>query len=345
MSDSTITPLDANRDVGLIDDSDFARADCPKTLTERGEGFQVVFTPFALQAIHAHGKSSMNAEICGVLVGQPLRDERGAYLLIRAAVEGDSAKNHAAQVTFTAKTWAHIQEVMDSKYPDDRIVGWYHTHPGFGIFLSGMDLFIQDNFFNLPWQVAFVYDPKNEEEGAFTWQAGVASPAKYLVRDDVAEFGGQAPSDAMEPDAPPAPIERSTPPPATEGDETSEPAGNAAPTEQDADADGAPQPPVDGPASAEAFAAAFPALTLDEFATRLLTLERRQRYSDAILGQRIETLERRNRWLLLALAFTITFSVAWSLVIAPRVVNTTPAPRAPVAPPVATTQPGGGMDQ
>ena len=48
---------------------------------------------------------------------------------------------------------------MDAEHSEERIVGWYHTHPGFGIFLSGMDLFIQDHFFNLPWQVAFVYDP------------------------------------------------------------------------------------------------------------------------------------------------------------------------------------------
>lgn len=343
MSDSTITPPDANRDVGLIDASDFVREDCPKTLSERGEGFQVVFTPFALQAIHAHGKSSMNAEICGVLVGRPLQDERGAYLLIRAAVEGDSAKNHAAQVTFTAKTWAHIQEVMDSKYPDDRIVGWYHTHPGFGIFLSGMDLFIQDNFFNLPWQVAFVYDPKNEEEGVFTWQAGVASPAKYLIRDDAAEFGGQAPPDSVEPDPTTTMIDPADGPLETNDDKTSDSAGESNATENQGESDSHESPPGDGPASAEAFAAAFPALTLDEFATRLLTLERRQRYSDAILGQRIEVVERRNRWLLVALLFTITFSVVWTLVLAPRTTNTTPASQAPAVPVAATTQPTDAM--
>ena len=56
------------------------------------------------------------------------------------------------------------------------MIGWYHTHPGFGIFLSDMDVFICDNFFNLPWQVAFVYDPLGGDEGNFVWRAGQAEP-------------------------------------------------------------------------------------------------------------------------------------------------------------------------
>ena len=35
-----------------------------------------------------------------------------------------------------------------------------------------MDLFIHDNFFNFPWQIAFVYDPLGGDEGSFVWRAG-----------------------------------------------------------------------------------------------------------------------------------------------------------------------------
>ena len=35
-----------------------------------------------------------------------------------------------------------------------KIVGWYHTHPGFGVEFSEMDLFIQQNFFGGPAQIA-----------------------------------------------------------------------------------------------------------------------------------------------------------------------------------------------
>jgi hypothetical protein len=40
-----------------------------------------------------------------------------------------------------------------------QIVGWYHSHPGYGVEFSEMDVFIQKNFFSSPTQVGLVTDP------------------------------------------------------------------------------------------------------------------------------------------------------------------------------------------
>lgn len=153
----------------------------PSGVAGRDFKFQAIFTPEVLQAIHDHGKTSMEAEICGVLVGDVYRDTQGPFVRVHASIRGDSADSRNAQVTFKAETWTHIQQEMERDYPDSKIVGWYHTHPGFGIFLSGMDLFIQDNFFNLPWQIALVYDPQSEEEGVFIWREGKTERETHLV--------------------------------------------------------------------------------------------------------------------------------------------------------------------
>ena len=58
---------------------------------------------------------------------------------------------------------------MDRKYKDKKIVGWIHTHPNFGIFLSENDRFIQQNFFTDANQVAYVVDPIQNDEGFFFW--------------------------------------------------------------------------------------------------------------------------------------------------------------------------------
>jgi proteasome lid subunit RPN8/RPN11 len=146
--------------------------------------YQAVVRRMVLDEIHGHGKSITAAEVCGVLVGNVYRDEHGPYLYIGSAIRGDRASGLATQVTFTAETWSAIQVVMDRDHPDERIVGWYHTHPGFGIFLSGMDLFIQDHFFNLPWQVAFVYDPIGGDEGMFFWREGKADRQAFLIEEE-----------------------------------------------------------------------------------------------------------------------------------------------------------------
>ncbi|MBI2481446.1 MAG: hypothetical protein HYV60_23240, partial [Planctomycetia bacterium] len=65
--------------------------------------------------------------------------------------------------------WAQITRERD-EFPDDlQMVGWYHTHPDWGVFLSGMDMFICDNFFNKKLDVAFVIDPCRQDRGFFQW--------------------------------------------------------------------------------------------------------------------------------------------------------------------------------
>jgi hypothetical protein len=75
-------------------------------------------------------------------------------------------------VTFTHQTWAKINAEMDTKFDHLKIVGWYHTHPDFGIFLSDRDRFIQEHFFSGPGQFAHVIDPLRRTEGVFIWRGG-----------------------------------------------------------------------------------------------------------------------------------------------------------------------------
>jgi proteasome lid subunit RPN8/RPN11 len=180
------TSLDApaDRDAANLDASQYPWRDLPRLREERRDGYQVVMTRSALNDMHRHGRSSPDVEVCGVIVGNVYRDERGAYLYVEASIEGSHAAGKTAQVTFTAETWTHINDEMERNHPGRRILGWYHTHPGFGIFLSDMDLFIQNNFFNEPWQVAYVYDPKSGEDGVFVWRAGRAAREPHLVDPD-----------------------------------------------------------------------------------------------------------------------------------------------------------------
>ncbi len=120
-----------------------------------------------LQSIRQHARSSMKAEICGVLIGYVTANQ----LVIDGSIPGENAAQGEAHVTFTQATWEHIFRIKDRDFPDERIMGWYHSHPGFGVFLSDYDQFIHENFFSAPRQIAWVYDPHSDEEGCFAWQS------------------------------------------------------------------------------------------------------------------------------------------------------------------------------
>jgi proteasome lid subunit RPN8/RPN11 len=166
----------------------------------RSVSFQIVVRQSALNRIHVHGDSAPRTEVCGVLVGDVYHDETGPFLLIEHVIEGQAATGSAGQVTFTADTWQHIQLLMDRQYPDLRIVGWYHTHPGHGIFLSEMDVFLHESFFGLPWQAALVYDPRSGDEGIFSAAEGQAHRLDYIVEQDE-PIASSAPSPVLSPAA------------------------------------------------------------------------------------------------------------------------------------------------
>jgi proteasome lid subunit RPN8/RPN11 len=115
--------------------------------------------------IRQHARAFTKTEVCGVLVG----DENDGIISVEACIQGAKSLQAGTHVTFTQDTWEHIYKIKDRDYPEMRIVGWYHSHPGFGVFLSDHDTFIHTNFFSAPQQVAWVYDPHSDEEGCFGW--------------------------------------------------------------------------------------------------------------------------------------------------------------------------------
>lgn len=92
----------------------------------------------------------------------------------------------ASTLTFTHETWDYVHKEHEEKHPNTKIVGWQHTHPGYGIFLSNYDMFIQENFFNMPFQVAYVIDPVQHIRGFFQWKSGKVEKLKgFYIYDEV----------------------------------------------------------------------------------------------------------------------------------------------------------------
>ncbi|MGO9115733.1 MAG: Mov34/MPN/PAD-1 family protein, partial [Thermoguttaceae bacterium] len=138
------------------------------------QDFRIFFDRAIHQRIAAHAAEKLSLEICGVLVGQWHRDADGPFVLVDESIRCDKAVSNAGDVTFTHEAWNEVHQQMDSKFTDRDIVGWYHSHPNFGIFLSDRDCFIQEHFFNGPGQIAYVVDPVNGVEGVFAWRDGKA---------------------------------------------------------------------------------------------------------------------------------------------------------------------------
>ena len=128
------------------------------------EPLRIAVAGEAYAEVVSHGKESLDEEICGVLVGKIFQDQDGLWVAADAAIRGTSARQGGKHVTYTQETWEKIYEIKDRDHPSLNIVGWYHTHPGFGVEFSDMDRFIQQNFFSGAGQFALVSDPLSGDE-------------------------------------------------------------------------------------------------------------------------------------------------------------------------------------
>ncbi len=133
----------------------------------------VFFDRLAADQIERHALSDTSVELGGILLGKECQDPqtRIPFVWIRHAIEARHYENTQASFTYTHESWEEINRLRSEQYPDLDIVGWYHTHPDFGVFLSSHDLFIQRNYFSQPLQVAYVVDPIRQTRSFFVWRA------------------------------------------------------------------------------------------------------------------------------------------------------------------------------
>lgn len=124
----------------------------------------------AMCDMERHALDDTRVELGGVLLGGQYVDDAGRpFVLVSDSLRAEHYESTKGSFKFTHDTWSQISRQRD-EFPDDlQMVGWYHTHPDWGVFLSTMDMFICDHFFNKPLDVALVIDPCRQDRGMFMW--------------------------------------------------------------------------------------------------------------------------------------------------------------------------------
>jgi proteasome lid subunit RPN8/RPN11 len=126
-----------------------------------------------MRELESHANDNTDVELGGVLMGRQAIDGEGRpFVVVTDSIRAQHYQATRGSFKFTHETWEQITRDRDQMPHSLRMVGWYHTHPGWGVFLSGMDDFICENFFARPLDLALVLDPCRQEHGWFQWDEG-----------------------------------------------------------------------------------------------------------------------------------------------------------------------------
>ena len=164
----------------------------PQNVLPMGEHVEedknIYISQSAYKDIHRFTKNKLTNESGGMLVGNVIEALGKTNIVIQGFVEAKYCEATPTTLKFTHETWESVHSEIADRFEDGKIVGWIHTHPDFGIFLSEYDKFIQENFFKEEYQVAYVVDPIQKIEGFYFWINGRIEKCKgFYIFDKTGE--------------------------------------------------------------------------------------------------------------------------------------------------------------
>ena len=121
---------------------------------------KILFQVSAFDNMIIYLKSNLSAEQGGFLLGKSKPNDGIEISVFIPAFHTIAAKS---SLQFTAQTWDEYDDQKKEKFPGLELVGWAHTHPGLGVFLSNKDKTV-NMFFKY---IAVVWDPLRKEIGFF----------------------------------------------------------------------------------------------------------------------------------------------------------------------------------
>lgn len=133
--------------------------DAPKVDTAE----QVYISSLALLKMLKHGRAGVPMEVMGLMLGEFVDEYTVRVIDVFAMPQsGTGVSVEAVDPVFQAK----MLDMLKQTGRPEMVVGWYHSHPGFGCWLSGVDINTQQSFENLSERaVAVVVDPIQSVKG------------------------------------------------------------------------------------------------------------------------------------------------------------------------------------
>lgn len=139
----------------------------------------VYISSLALLKMLKHGRAGVPMEVMGLMLGDFLDEYTVNVVDVFAMPQsGTGVSVEAVDDVFQAK----MMDMLKQTGRDQMVVGWYHSHPGFGCWLSSVDVDTQRSFEQLNNRaVAVVVDPIQSVKGKVVIDAfRLISPATVV---------------------------------------------------------------------------------------------------------------------------------------------------------------------
>lgn len=139
-----------------------------------------------IERIMAHARQDTERECFGLLMGNVYMDSNCGvtWMYLQDAVPASQVDADITTVEVSRQEFMRINDEVDrireQTNDDVRKIGWYHSHPNYGIFMSNTDRLNQKRYYYQEWQLALVVDPIRATLGFFRGSSSNRCPHRVV---------------------------------------------------------------------------------------------------------------------------------------------------------------------
>ncbi|HHW67502.1 MAG: hypothetical protein PWP07_153 [Epulopiscium sp.] len=187
MSEFFYGPTDSSDEIEELEEIEETKRsflDNAKLVGEVPTGIHIYLEDYVYTYLYQYSKLNRGEEKGAALVGYYTEEFGEKMAIINGAIQFKSSLAED-KVLLTDEVLNEVKAKLNKYFPDRELMGWMHTQPGYGIFLTTQDIRLQKQFFGKPYQTLMIIDPIENMEAFFLWdKEEVRSAEGYYIYYD-----------------------------------------------------------------------------------------------------------------------------------------------------------------
>ena len=147
------------------------------------DGLRIYMEDYVHTYLYQYARSSATGEKLAVLMGKTIVIDGQKTVFISGVVQAKFTEKLKGMETITSQSWKYISEEIEKYFTDLTIVGWMHSRPSFGAFVTSRDEAYHKKVFNGDSQLFFVVDPV--VKGYFVYYEKNVQMQEYMLANSL----------------------------------------------------------------------------------------------------------------------------------------------------------------
>jgi len=153
-----------------------------RQIGESREHLKIYMEDYAYTFLKRMSKQDTESGCAAILLGEAKWKDSVSYLFVRSALKIEEPDISAEHMPFSDATWGSIHKDIEKYFPDQEVIGWTLSLPGFNMKINDIILRAHLNHFAGNQKVLFVMEPSEKEEAFFVYENNqMAKQSGYYI--------------------------------------------------------------------------------------------------------------------------------------------------------------------